>query len=279
MRSATAARRRGRAADARSRDARDPHEAPPTSARSRLAPSAIVGSCLALVAWLLPSPARAESTTSSARRAHAARLQEQPYTTVELGTGLLALPAATVCPNSPTDCSTGEISLGLGIRNLYQFGPIGVGAGITWGTTLRNDEARGADDLLREHSRRYFLVEGLFRYSVLQHEDAEAWLGGGLGLVTIRDAWTVDADRNPPSDTQFVGPEALDIRTEGLSATIAGGGSWFFADNFSVGGLLRYGNWVLPFEPETSPVGDVASLSGRVDMFELQFTAAYRLAL
>jgi hypothetical protein len=238
-----------------------------------------VAAMLALGIAAAASPARAENTTMTARRAYAARLKDQPYTTVEVGTGLLALPAATVCPNLTTQCSTGEISFGVGIRNLYQFGPFGVGAGIIWGTTLRSDDARGSDDLLREHARRYFLVEGLFRYSLLQSEEAEAWVGGGLGLVTIRDVWTVDSDRSPPSDTQFVGPDALDIRTEGLTVSAAGGGSWYFADNFSLGGLLRYGNWVLPFEPETSPLGDVASLSGRVDMIDFQITAAYRLAL
>jgi len=35
----------------------------------------------------------------------------------------------------------------------------------------------------------------------------------------------------------------------------------------------------LPFEPATTPLGDVASLSGRVDVFELTTTLAYRLAL
>jgi hypothetical protein len=248
--------------------------------RSRDLPRSRVLAGVVLAALSLASAsASADDLSSAARRAHAARQRGLPYTTVELASGLLALPGATVCPRSLDACETGEVSLGVGLRNLYQFGPFALGAGVSWATTLRNDEARGADELLREHSRRYFLVEGLFRYALVQEDDFELWAGGGLGLVTIRDAWTVATDRAPPSDVQFVGPEALDIRTEGLAVSAGAGGSWFVADNFSIGGRLRYGNWVLPFSPDTSPLGDVASLSGRVDVVDLQFTAAYRLAL
>lgn len=223
--------------------------------------------------------ARAEDTSVSARRAVAAREQGRPHTVVEVGTGIVALPAAEVCPTSLNECSTGEISWGVGIRNLYQFGAFGVGAGVIWATTLRNDDARGAPELEREHSRRYFTVEGIFRWSFLQSADAEGWLGGTLGLVMVLDEWTVLRDREPLNSVRLVGPESLVIGTEGFTTTVAAGGSWFFADSFSLGGMLRYGNWILPFEPETSPIGDVASLSGRVDVFDLTLNLAYRLAL
>lgn len=229
------------------------------------------------LAWALP--ASAEDTSVTARRARAARQRGLPFTVVEIDTGIIALPAAEVCPGSVNDCTTGEVSLSVGLRNLYEFGPFAIGAGIVWGTTLRNDDARGAAELLREHSRRYFLVETLFRYAFLQTESAEGFVGTGLGLVSIRDAWTVDADRNPPNKVKFVGPDALVVGTEGLTVNVAAGGSYIFADNFSVGGIFRYGNWIMPFEPATSSVGDVASLSGRVDVFDLSATLAYRLAL
>jgi hypothetical protein len=35
----------------------------------------------------------------------------------------------------------------------------------------------------------------------------------------------------------------------------------------------------LPSEPEKSPTGDIASLSGRVDMFIFGLAIAYRLAI
>ncbi len=237
--------------------------------------SVLVLACLLLVA----GTARAEDTSVSARRAVAAREQGRPHTVVEVGTGIVALPAAEVCPTSLNECTTGEVSFGLGLRNVYQFGRFGVGAGIVWATTLRNDDARGAEELEREHARRYFQVEGLFRYSFVQTPEAEGWVGGTLGLVMVLDEWTVKADRDPEATVRFVGPESLVIGTEGFTTTVAAGGQWYFADSFSLGGMFRYGNWILPFEPETSPVGDVASLSGRVDVFDLTVNLAYRLAL
>jgi hypothetical protein len=171
------------------------------------------------------------------------------------------------------------VSLGLGIRNLYEFGPIGIGAGIIWGTTLRNDDAAGAEELEREHARRYFLVEALFRYAFVQLPKAEAWAGTGVGLVSVRDSWTVLADRDPVNKVKFVGPDSLAISTEGLTVSVAVGGAWIFADNFSLGGFFRYANWIMPFTPNTTSLGDVASLSGRVDVFELTTSLAYRLAL
>ncbi|MBL8740231.1 MAG: hypothetical protein JNK04_04025 [Myxococcales bacterium] len=225
------------------------------------------------------SPAFAEDTSGTARRAVAARERGLPHTVVEIGAGILALPAAEVCATSGEECSTGEVSLGLGIRNLYEFGPFGIGGGIIWGTTLRNDEAVGAESLEREHARRYFLVEALFRYAFIQLPKAEAWAGTGLGLVSVRDSWTVLADREPANKVKFVGPDSLAISTEGLTVSVAAGGAWIFADNFSLGGFFRYANWIMPFTPATTSLGDVASLSGRVDVFELTTSLAYRLAL
>jgi hypothetical protein len=234
---------------------------------------------VALASLASSATAHAQDTTVSSRRAAAARERGLPHTVFEIGAGFVALPAAEVCPRSIDECSTGEISLGVGLRNLYEFGPFGIGAGIIWATTLRNDDARGAAELERSHGRRYFLVETLFRYAFLQTTRAEAWVGTGLGLVSIRDSWTVLADREPANEVKFVGPDSLIISTEGLSAAVMAGGSWIFADNFSVGGIFRYGNWIMPFEADTTPLGDVASLSGRVDVFELTTTLAYRIAL
>ncbi len=245
--------------------------------RRRLRAATLFAALAALLT--APTTASADDNSTGARRAVAARERGRPHTVVEVGAGIIALPAAEVCPTSLDKCSTGEVSLGLSLRNIYQFGPFGVGAEIVWGTTLRNDDARGTASLEREHARRYFQVEGLFRYSFIQVPDAEGFVGGTLGLASVQDAWTVRADRDPTSTVKFVGPDSLGISTVGFSAGIAGGGNWFFADNVSLGGVLRYGNWVLPFDPDTTPLGDVASLSGRVDFFDLAVTLAYRLAL
>jgi hypothetical protein len=239
---------------------------------------AACGAALSLLA--LAAPARADES-SAARRAAAARERDRPYTMVELSGGLMTLPTADVCPNSPNDCEQGETSFSAGIHNLYRLRDIGFGAGIVWATTLRADTARGVDveDLARDHSRRYFLVEGQFRYYGIRTNTWEWWGGATVGGVVVNDSWSVIADREPYADTAFVGPKAATIGTEGLATGLAVGGEWTFAANWSLGAHLRYSIWFLPSEPERSPTGDFASLSGRVDMFNVGLLIAYRVAL
>ena len=57
------------------------------------------------------------------------------------------------------------------------------------------------------------------------------------------------------------------------------GAEWAFARNLSVGPSFRYMNWILPSTRAVSPLGDVASLSGRLDVFDIGIRLMYRLAL
>jgi len=214
-----------------------------------------------------------------AQRAVEARKKGRPYTMVEVNGGSIALPAAKVCPTSLNDCKTGEISLALGIANLYAVGPYGFGASINWATTLRNDAASGDPSLERDHSRRYFLIETFFRYTFLQAKKYEFYVSGSLGGVGVNDSWTVKRDRQPLGSVQFIGPKANTIGSLGVAFGPGVGGSYIIVDNLSIGGALSYENWVLAFHPKTSPTGDVASLSGRLDAFHLSLTLAYRLPL
>jgi hypothetical protein len=237
---------------------------------------AVCGACAALA---LAPDARADDDSSAARRAIAAREMDRPYTLAEVEVGVLALPAADVCIRSTTDCEQGEGSLAVGIRNLYRFGSFAIGAGIDWATTLRGDSARGAPSLVREHSRSYFLFEGQFRYYALRSENWEGWGGITFGGVVVNDTWSVLADRNPYADTDFVGPRGSSLGTEGLAAGISAGAEWTFAPSWSVGATLRYANWFFPQDPKPLPLGDPASLSGRVDVIALSIALAYRIAL
>jgi hypothetical protein len=236
-------------------------------------------SAVAAMAALLASSRAFADETAAARRATAAREMDRPYTMAELSTGFLALPAAEVCLKSLTDCSQGEFSLALGIDNFYRFHSFAFGAGIEWATTLRSDAAEGAPELEREHSRRYFVVEGKLRYYFLRIKAWELWGGATLGGVVVRDAWSTKADRKPYADTDLVGPRAATVGTEGLAAGVGFGAEWSFAPNWSFGTKLLYSSWFFPRERETSPTGDPASLSGRVDMFSVGFMIAYRIAL
>jgi hypothetical protein len=235
---------------------------------------------LGIVAFGLCAAGRAEADeTAQARRASAARERGRPYTMAEFSAGFLALPAAQVCLTSLTNCSRGEFSLALGIHNLYRYRAFGFGAGIEWAATVRNDSARGALELERDHARRYFLVEGQVRYYFVQRASLEWWAGATLGGVVVNDSWSVIADRSPYADTAFVGPRGATLGTEGITAGIAAGFEWSFAKNWSWGTKLRYASWFLPEQRKISPTGDLASLSGRVDMFDLGVAIAYRIAL
>ncbi|MFO0758828.1 MAG: hypothetical protein U0359_20215 [Byssovorax sp.] len=250
----------------------------PIPSLSRASIRSSIGAALALSALLSASPSRADDT-SAARRAAAAREQGRPYTMAEVSTGFLALPAAEVCLKSLTDCSRGELSLAFGLHNVYRIERFGLGAGIEWATTLRNDAARGAEDLERNHSRRYFLVEAVGRYYFIRSKAWEWWGGVRIGGVVINDSWSVKSDREPVYDSYTVGPRAATLGTEGLSAGAGVGGEWTFARNWSIGAKLQYASWFLPTERKTSPTVDVASLGGRVDMFDVGFLLAYRIAL
>ncbi|UQA55039.1 hypothetical protein [Polyangium aurulentum] len=232
----------------------------------------------ALVA--LPAAALAQTQESNAaRNASEAHERDRPHTMVSLSAGLLSLPAANVCPRSRTSCEKGETSLSLGLYNQYRFGRFALGASVTWGTSLLSGTAPGAPELERVHTRNYFLVEGQGRYYAIRTNRWEWWGGITVGGVVVRDAWNVDADRNPYSDVAFVGPRAATLSTEGLAAGVGLGGEWTFAPNWSVGTTLRYASWFLPSEPKQSPTGDSASLSGRVDMLDFGLVIAYRIAL
>lgn len=245
---------------------------------------ALLASGAAVAALLFAAAAHAEETSAS-RRAAAAREKSRPYTMAELNTGFLALPAARVyfkpvdeC-RSAGDCGRGEYSLAIGFDNLYRFQSFAVGAGIQWATTVRSDPALGAAELAREHSRRYFLVNAQARYYFIRLQSWDFWAGAVVGGVVVNDSWSVKLDREPYADTDLIGPRASTLGTEGLSIGLGAGSEWNFASNWSFGTKLLYSNWIFPQRPERSPTLDVASLSGRVDVFTVGFTLAYRIAL
>ena len=245
---------------------------------ARRASAGLVAVASAAIVAAAPAVARADDTTA-ARRAAAARDQGRPYTMAEVGASFLTLPAAEVCPFSVHNCKHGEASLSLGIHFLYRDKEWGVGAGIEWATTLRTDAANGDTSLERDHSRRYFLVEGQVRYYPLRRPLWEWWTGATFGGVIVNDSWSERADRSPPSDADIQGPRAATLGTEGIAAGVGTGVEWLFARNWSLGADFRYASWFLPTTRDVLPTGDVASLSGRVDMFELGVLLSYRIAL
>lgn len=215
--------------------------------------------------------------STAAMRARAAREMGLPHVIAEAGAGFLALPGAEVCPNDSNACKRGEFSLAVGLRSLYRYKMFGFGAGIQWATTVRSDSARGAPELERDHSRSYFLVEGAFRWYFFRNKSWDVWTGASFGGVVVNDSWS--AKKDPYKDTTIVGPRAATLGTEGVTVGASVGGEWSFASNWSFGPMVRYASWFLPGTRERSPTLDVASLSGRVDMFDVSVQIVYRISL
>lgn len=195
------------------------------------------------------------------------------------GVGLLALPVADVCPFEQTNCEPGETGLAFSLKALGEVYDFAFGAGITFAFGLRGSEAVDPDGSLgREHSRSYFMIEGLFRYFLPSVGDWHWWVGAGLGLAIVNDSWSTTEDRDPYDDTAFVGPRASTLSSEGLTVGGGVGGHWLFTEHWLFGTQLRYSNWILPSRAET-PFGDSASLAGRIDVIEAGLTIGFRIPL
>jgi hypothetical protein len=197
----------------------------------------------------------------------------------EIGLGWIVLPGAEVCvERSQAGCSRGDSSLELEAWQLFRAGGVFAGgAGITLGLTPTTDAPRqDPEGIERDHTRRYLTVEGTFRYYPYIEETLEAWVGLTGGLVVVSDRFE---STQGEQEVQLVGPQGVTIRSEGYAVGVAVGAAYVFAPNWSVGGAFRYGNWFLPAEPGRDPLGDEASLVGRISVFGLGASIAYRVSL
>jgi len=66
---------------------------------------------------------------------------------------------------------------------------------------------------------------------------------------------------------------------EGKLFGLVGGAVFWLANHWSLGTVLRYGNWFLPKTAAKDPLLDEASLTGRSTMFSLGISLAYRIPL
>lgn len=208
-------------------------------------------------------------------------LDTDPHTLFLGGVALLSLPFAEVCPSTQAPCEPGETSVGLSLFTLGRVGNWGFGANITYAFGLRATEAAGAElpGLEREHARRYFLVEGHFRRYLPPLGAWNWWVGPSLGAVIINDSWSTLADREPYSDTAIVGPRAVTLATEGFAFGASVGGHIRFLDFWILGTHFKYANWLLPSERAQTPVGDLASLAGRIDIFDVGVITGFHLPI
>ncbi len=204
---------------------------------------------------------------------------DRPTGMAEFGVGWLTLPNAEVCVSrTGAGCSRGDTSLVLDAWQLFRLNlRIAFGAGITLGLIPTTDAPReDPAGIQRDHTRRYFTVEGTARYYFYVEETFEAWTGVNGGLVVVSDTFSTAEEQ---LDRALVGPRGITIRTEGYSIGLGAGVAFQVAEHWSLGAGLRLGNWFLPSEPEVNPFGDEASLTGRNLMFSGGINVAYRTTL
>jgi hypothetical protein len=196
-----------------------------------------------------------------------------PYGAVEFGIGVLALPDAEVCGGPSVGCDRGDVSLEVDAWPLFRPSPwFAVGAGMTLALTPTQDVPQRATMFPRDHSRRYFLVEGIGRYYFAYGRDLEVWAGLSTGLVVVSDNFRTNAAL-PVG--MLIGSDSANIATEGFTLGLAAGATFGVSDVLQIGGTLRVGNWFLPSNPEVIAFEEEGSLSGRVTMINLALTVAY----
>jgi hypothetical protein len=201
-----------------------------------------------------------------------------PTGIAEAGVGWLTLPGADVCIERRTGCSKGDTSLALDLWQLYrQSSRFALGAGILLALIPTTDAPKqDPEGVERDHTRRYFTVEGMLRYYPYVGDTVEWWVGATGGLVVVSDRFVVaDAE----DDRALLGPRGVTVRTEGGTIGLAGGPVLALAPHWSLGLNLRYAHWFLPNEPARDPLGSEASLTGSNAVFSIGVSIAFRTAL
>jgi len=210
---------------------------------------------------------------------HTSDAPDRPYTVAQLGVGLLTLPAADVCLRGGP-CTKGDNSIEADFWQLYRanrYFAIGAGASVALKPVTDNPPSPDPD-LLRTHTRSYFLVEAQARYYWIRADTFEAWLGLTAGGVIVSDRYSLDGGQSS-SDAAIIGPRASTVRTEGGVFGALLGANWSFAPNWAVGFNARYMRWFLPHTPATTVFLDRASLTDQQDALDFGISCSYRIAL
>ncbi len=223
--------------------------------------------------------------TESAANDALARVIDRPHTVAELEAGIIALPNAPISPGQRGGdafifgkIGRGDATVQTGIHVLYRFGrDYAIGAGALFAPSPTSDEQYGGlSSLPRTHSRSYLFLGGEGRYIPLHYKYFEAWVGLSTGAVIVADRFTTEAGDEVPT---ILGTRDVTIRTEGFAIGAQLGGTYYITENWLAGANLRGYHWILPEARQCSSIGDCATLSGSVQVFEMGLTIGYRLPL
>lgn len=195
----------------------------------------------------------------------------------EFGVGYLTLPGAQVCSSANAACGKGDSSLALSAWPMFRLGNFAAGAGVMLGvTSSANAPHNEPPDIQRDHSRRYFSLEGAGRYFIPIGRRFDGYVGVTTGLIVLNDFFLV---QEALSGYALVGPRASELLTEGFSIGAMAGLHYEVAEHWVIGAWGRYSNWFLPDNPVHTPFGDEASLRGRVTAVDVTLTAAFKSRL
>ncbi|MBX3233060.1 MAG: hypothetical protein KIT84_12895 [Labilithrix sp.] len=209
---------------------------------------------------------------------------DRPHTIAELEAGVIALPNAPISPGQRGGdtpivgrIGRGDATLQTGIHILYRFHrDFILGAGAIFAPSPTSDQQYGGlSSLSRTHSRSYLFLGVEGRYVPLHYKSFEAWVGLSGGGVIVADTFSTKAPKVPP----ILGTPDVTIRTEGFALGVQAGGTYYLSENWLAGANVRGYHWILPEEPQCSPIGDCATLGGSVQVFEIGLTIGYRLPL
>ncbi len=128
----------------------------------------------------------------------------------------------------------------------------------------------------RDESRGYLTGEGSFRYYPYVDDSMLIWIGASAGFVVVRDAMLLPVS---PNSSGIVGATQETVATLGVALGVGGGMSVTLVDDWTVGGALKFSDWLLPTDREQGPIGNEASLAGQVLAVNLGLNIAYHIDL
>ena len=244
---------------------------------------ALRGLC-ALAALLVAAPAFADGDESETTSSWL-RFIERPHALALLEGGIIILPNAPVSQSQKGGSTPilppigqGDATIQLGVHVMYRpFRDWVFGANFLFDPKPTADtEYGGAAGLPRTHERAYFFIGGEGRFIPLHAKGIEGWLGAQAGVVIVADRFTTNAGVPKPA---IFGDREYSLSSQGFFFGAQLGVDWYVTDRFVLGLLTRYNHWILPGQPQCSPILDCTTLTGNVDSLDFGLTVGYRLSL
>jgi hypothetical protein len=203
----------------------------------------------------------------------------------ELNFGVIVLPAAPLSPArrggdvvALGSIGRGDATLMVGLSALVRPSRFfGFGAGVRFGPQpTADDQYGGLSGLSRTHSRSYLWLGAEARVSPWYFGRFETYTGLALGAVIIADRFVTNDGAPVPT---VLGERVVTLATQGASIGVPLGVNWHFARHWTAGLATRPSLWFVPDSRACTPIGDCATLTGRVFALEVGLSVGYHIPL